>query len=150
VGKLLELLKGIPLPPDIESELRILDLRFDQMEARLQAFDETETLSLDGMRPQPEPRYTTQVMTNPDDPTEDEAAVLKLMQPPGRQVSAFDVVQHLKTNPTVAQHHLSELQRKGYVSQHFRRGGFHRPQGPPTYSLTEKGTKYLVDHKLAG
>jgi response regulator of citrate/malate metabolism len=148
MGKLLELLKGISLPPEIEAEVRVLDLRFDQMEARMKAIDEIETRNLDELTPQGEPRYTTQVMTDPSEPTPEEANVLKLMQPPGQQVSAQVVAANLKTNLTTAQYWLSELERKGYVSGHSTRRGFHQPARPPTYSLTDKGIKYLVDHGL--
>lgn len=35
MGKLLGLLKGISLPPDIESKVSILDLQFEQMEIKI-------------------------------------------------------------------------------------------------------------------
>jgi hypothetical protein len=148
MGKLHELLKGIQLPADIESEVRVLDLRFDQMEARLRAIDETETLSLNELKAQQEPRYTTQIMTDPSEPTPEEADSLKLMQPPGQQVSAPVVAANLKMNLTKAQYCLSELTRKGYVRDHVSHRGFHQPARPATYSLTDKGTKYLVEHGL--
>lgn len=149
MGKLVELLKDVSLPPEVESEVRLLDLQFDQMEARLKETDETATLSLDELKPEQEPRYTTQRMIHPDEPTEAEAALLKQLQPPGRRVNIPSLAQDLKMNLTVTQHHLNELQRKGHVSPpRHRQSGFRHPAGPPTYSLTEKGTKYLVDHGL--
>ena len=105
-------------------------------------------LSLNGVKAQQEPRYTTQRMTHPNEPTKDEAKVLKLMQPPGRHVNAQVVAANLNANLTTAQHWLSELHRKRYVSEHIRRGGFRRPPGPPTYSITDEGIKYLVEHGL--
>ena len=82
------------------------------------------------------------------EPTEDEAGILKLLQPPGNEASAYDIAQHLGANLTVIQHRLNELKRKGYVHEHSMMGGFGMEPMPDTYSLTEKGIAYLVDHDL--
>jgi response regulator of citrate/malate metabolism len=159
MGKLLELLKDVSLPPDIEAKVRILDLQFDQMEIRIKELEqEYETLRMkedDETRhfDEPEqqkqvPRYTTQRIAHPNDPTEEEVKALKLLQPAGQFLSAQQVAELLQINLTNAQHYLNELERKDKVrSKHYRRPAYGAGR-PTTYYLTDGGIKYLVEHDL--
>src|SRR5947207_1758853 len=118
MGQLLDLLQGISLPPDTESKVRILDLQLEQMEvtikeltSRVKGTSETHRLN----RFEGEPRFTPRVKTRPDDPTDDEAAVLKVLLPPGRQVDANTIARLMRQDPTTTQTHLNELQKKDYI-----------------------------------
>jgi hypothetical protein len=162
MGKYLGLLKGISLPPDIESKLSILDLQVEQMEIeikinelqrehetlRTKEADETRRLNR-SERQQEAPRFAARVRMRPDDPTDDEAAVLKLMQPPGRQMDVNTIAQLMRKDLTTIKKHLNELQRKDCIHKSARSSvqGVRAPSS--TYSLTPKGVMVFIDHNRA-
>ena len=52
MGKVLDSLKGISLPSDVESTIRILDVQFEQMEITMKAFDQgRENMPVKGPTP---------------------------------------------------------------------------------------------------
>jgi hypothetical protein len=156
MGKVLDSLKGISLPPGVESKIRILDGQFEQMETRVKAFDQgRETDSGKGPasnarldqsdRRKETLRFTPRLTARPDDPTDEESAVLKIMQPPGRQIDANTIAQLMRQSIRTTQTHLNELQRKKCIlksTPNALLGG-----GPvlSTYALARRGETFLID-----
>lgn len=158
MGKLLSLFKANSLPPEIESQVRILDLQFDQMETKIkeleQAHERTlhpkEIRSLNKFeRRQEAAGHMDRISPRPADPTNNDLAVLKVMVPPGRQIDASSVAQLMRANIATTQKHLDELERKDYISKTVVHDV--KSPGEPSikYTLTAKGVKVFIDHTRA-
>jgi hypothetical protein len=85
---------------------------------------------------------------DPTQPTDEEATVLKFMQPPGRQLPASYIAQATGEDFTTTEYRLNELERKGFVHKQMYLQGYGRPTKPPQYTLTRDGTAFLVRNKL--
>jgi|SRR5215213_5493255 len=157
MGKLLSLFKATSLPPEIESQVHILDLQFDQMETKIKELEqEHETLhpkeirSLNKFeRRQEAARLIDRISPRPADPINNDLAVLKVMVPPGRQMDVNSIAQLVRANIATTQKHLDELKRKDYISKTV----VHDVKSPGVqsikYTLTAKGVKVFIDHTRA-
>jgi len=160
MGKILDSLKGISLPLDVESKIRDLDGQFQQMETTIKALDQgRENLLLKEPsgprrfnqtdRPKETSQSTPRLTTRPGDPTDDEVAILKVMQPPGRKLDANTIAQLMRQSLRTTQTHLDELHRKDCVLK--SAPGVAQGGRPPlsTYALAPKGVRFVIDHLRA-
>jgi Fic family protein len=147
MGKIRELLKDVALPPDIESQVRLLDLHYETLEKKYdELVDEQETRRLEQPQRAEETRhYTTQRIADPNDPTPDELAILKVFQP-GQELTARIIAAQVGVEIMKATARLNELERKGYPYRRIRMGRYRHPNPEPIYCLADLGIEYLADH----
>jgi len=156
MGKIVEVLKGVTLPPEVESQVRILDLQYEALERKYaELVHEADTLRMvdydETHEPQQTqgageiPRYTTQKLTNPNEPTPDELVILRLFQP-RQEIQASAIARHLGLELIKATARLNELETKKYLSRRSRMGRYGRSTPGPRYHLTDLGVKYLAEH----
>jgi hypothetical protein len=89
-----------------------------------------------------------QRIADPNEPTEDELAVLKSMQPLARRVSPSDIAQVLRIDDSTARDRLIELSRKGYAYRTTPRRSLRGSAQSARFTLTDKGIAFLVEHRL--
>jgi hypothetical protein len=160
MGKILEALAGVSLPPEVESKIRILDLQFETLQKKYaELADEANTLRMEdnyeaqqvqhAQRAAQVPRYTTQPIAGPNndpsDPTPEEFEVLNVFReaPPGQHIPALNIAARLGIDAIKATARLNALEKKGYLHRHVMSGTRRRPF-ETHYSLTDSGVERLA------
>lgn len=141
MGKLLEILQGISLPPDVESQIRVYDLQIEKLEqdnVTLRIENEDSQRSLEQLESQLTSKsYTTQRIVHPDEPTEPERQLLIIISNSDTgSLQDYKIQNAAALSTTKFNFHMTRLHDNGYTLGHVY------------VSLTQKARTYLIENDL--